>query len=119
MRQASRETRERALMAYKKGVPINDICRSLGICRKTFYFWRKREAEGGEQIPKPKGHRPAALTAEDLERIKELFLADSSLHAREISGKLGLDCHKSIIYRALKKLGFTFKKKPCRGRAGA
>lgn len=119
MKQASRETRERALLAYKRGVSINEICRSLGICRKTFYFWRKREAEGGVQVPKPKGHRPAALTAEDLERIRDLYQADSSLYAREVAEKLGLDCHKSIIYRALKKLGLTFKKKPGSGRAGA
>lgn len=111
MKQASKETRERALKAYKNGVSIDKICESFSICRKTFYFWRKREAEGGIQVAKPKCHRPPALSAEDMERIKKLYEQDNSLFIREVAEKLGLTCHPSIIYRAVKKLGFTFKKK--------
>lgn len=111
MKQASRDTRERALAAYRKGVRIKEICKSFGICRKTFYFWRKREAEGGEQVAKPKGHRPPKLSPDQLERIRELYTENNSLYAREIVEKLGISCHTSIIYRALQKLGFTLKKK--------
>lgn len=114
MKQASKDTRERALQAFKNGVCIEEVCKNYGICRKTFYSWRKREKEGGEQVPQPKGRPPRALNAEDLNRIKMLYNDNSSLFAREIIEKLQLTCHRTVIYRALKELGLTYKKKPDR-----
>ena len=113
MKQASKDTRERALLAYKNGVSIAEICKSYNICRKTFYSWRKRDEEGGQQIPKPKGHPPRYLSHDDLERIKELHTKNNSIFAREIIEHLELSCHISVIYRALKELGLTYKKKAC------
>lgn len=55
MKPASKDTRERALAAFKNGVKIDEICKAFGICGKTLYIWRKREAEGGEQVPKAMG----------------------------------------------------------------
>lgn len=117
MKQASKDTRERAVKAYKKGIPIKEICKNYGICRKTLYKWRKRDEEGGEQIPKPKGHPPKILSSDDLSRIKALYEKDNSLFAHEIIEKLKLSCCAMTIYRALKKLGFTYKKKLDRNRA--
>lgn len=114
MKQASKDTRERAIQAFKKGVSIDEVCKNYGICRKTFYSWRKREKEGGVQVPLPKGHPPRALSAEDLKQIKMLYEENNSLFAREIIEKLHLTCHRTVIYRALKELGLTFKKKPNR-----
>lgn len=111
MKQASKDTRERAIEAWKSGTPITDICKVVGIDRKTFYNWRKRYAEGGEQVPLPKGHPPRLLTKDQLLKIKELHEADNSLYAREIMAKLGIKCHLGVIYRALAELGLTFKKK--------
>lgn len=114
MKLSSKDTRERAVTAYKNGVSADEICKNFGICRKTLYLWRKREAEDGDLSPKPKGHRPRALSPEDMEQIRELRMKDSSLYVREIGEKLGLTCHLSILWRALKEMGFTYKKKPVR-----
>lgn len=111
MKQASKDTRERAIEAWKAGTPTTEICRVLGIDRRTFYNWRKRDAEGGEQIPLPKGRPPRLLTKEQLSRIKELYEENNSLYAREIMAKLGIQCHLGVIYRAIAELGLTFKKK--------
>lgn len=80
MKQASKDTRERAIKAYKNGIPIKEICNNFGICRKTLYKWRKRDEEGGEQISKPKGRPPKILTPEDLSRIKALYEENNSLY---------------------------------------
>lgn len=114
MKQASKETRERAISSWKAGVSIDQICSVLNISRKTFYSWRKRDAEGGEQIPLPKGHKPAKLNDEHLAKIKKMVEANNSIFAREIRDALGIHCALSVIYRALAKLGFTLKKRVVR-----
>lgn len=106
-----KDTRKRAIEAWKSGTPINDICRVVGINRRTFYTWRKRDAEGGDQVPLPKGHRPRLLDKQQILEIKRLVEENNSLSAREIMMKLGIECHLGVIYRALEELGFTFKKK--------
>lgn len=111
MKQASKETRERALQSWKSGVKINDICKTFCIDRRTFYNWRKRDAGGGDQIPLPKGHPPRLLNEQHMLKIKELLEENNSLYAREIMAKLGIKCHLGVIYRALAELGYTFKKK--------
>ncbi len=111
MKQASKDTRKRAIEAWKSGTPINDICRVVGINRRTFYTWRKRDAEGGDQVPLPKGHRPRLLDKQQILEIKRLAEENNSLSAREIMMKLGIECHLGVIYRALEELGFTFKKR--------
>lgn len=111
MSQASRDTRERAIAAWKLGQPIDQICKTVGITRKTFYNWRKREAEGGEQCPLPKGRPPRLLDEAHLVRIRELCEANNSIYAREIRAELGLKCDLGVIYRALAELGLTYKKK--------
>lgn len=111
MAQASRETRERAIAAWKSGVSINQICEVLGITRKTFYNWRKRDAEGGEQVPLPKGRPPRILDDTHLDMIKAMYDGNNSLFAHEVRTALGLECDLGVIYRALNELGLTFKKK--------
>lgn len=111
MSPASKDTRERAIEAWKAGQPIDQICKIIGITRKTFYNWRKRASEGGDQRPLPKGHPPRLLTEAHLARIKELIEADNSLYAREIRAQLGLECDLGVIYRALAELGLSYKKK--------
>lgn len=108
---ASKDTRERAIEAWKSGQPIEQICKIVGITRKTFYNWRKRAAEGCEQIPLPKGRPPRTLNEAHMARIKELCEANNSIYAREIRAELGLKCDLGVIYRALAELGLTFKKK--------
>lgn len=111
MRLASKDTRERAIEAWKSGQPIDQICKIVGITRKTFYNWRKRAAEGGEQRPLPKGRPPRILNETHMARIKELCEANNSIYAREIRAELGLTCDLGVIYRALAELGLSFKKK--------
>lgn len=111
MKQASKDTRERAIASWKAGTPINQICKVVGITRKTFYSWRKRAADGGQQVPLPKGRPPRILNEAHLEKIKELCETNNAIYAREIRDKLGLECDLGVIYRALAELGFTFKKK--------
>lgn len=111
MKQLTEDTRERALAAWRAGKKINEICEVLGINRRTFYNWRKREENGGRQKPLPKGRPPKILDARALIQIKELYETDNSLYAREVLDKLGLNCSLGVIYRALAELGLTFKKK--------
>ena len=111
MKQATEDTRNRAIASWKAGTPINQICSVLGINRRTFYNWRKRDESGGQQLPLPKGHRKCILNDAHMQKIKELYESNPSLYAREVLIKLNLNCDIGVIYRALAKLGFTLKKR--------
>lgn len=111
MKQASKDTRERAIQSWQSGIAINDICATLCITRKTFYNWRKRAESGGEQVSLPKGHTPRLLTQEHVLKIKELYEANNSLYAREVRTILGIECDLGVIYRAMHELGLTLKKR--------
>lgn len=111
MKQASEDTRNRAIAAFKAKVPIKEICRNFGICRATLYNWRKRDESGAPQLPKPKGHNPRILTPNLLGEIKNMMEENNSLFAWQIRDKLGLNCDLGVIYRALEELGLTYKKK--------
>lgn len=111
MKQASEDTRNRAIAAFKAKVPIMEICKNFGICRTTLFNWRKRDEAGEPQLPKPKGHNPRILTQEDLQKINDMIAEDNSLFAWQIRDKLGIDCDLGVIYRALSELDLTYKKK--------
>ena len=113
MKQASKETRERAIAAWKGGITIKQVCESYNICRKTFYLWRKRYSEGGEQVPLPKGRPPQILNEEDKHNIENTLNENKSIFAREIIKELDLKCSITTIYRTLKKMGKTLKKRIC------
>ena len=104
---ASKDTRERAIEAWKSGQPINQICKIVGITRKTFYNWCKRASEGGEQQPLPKGRPPRILKETHMARIKKLCEANNSIYAREIRDTLGLEYDLGVIYRALAEPGLS------------
>lgn len=111
MKQASEDTRNRAIAAWKGGVSINEVCRNFGICRTTFYHWRMRDAAGEPQLPKPKGHNSRILTPYHLQKITLMMKENNSLYAWQIREKLGIECDLGVIYRALAELGLTLKKR--------
>lgn len=111
MKQASQDTRDRAIASWKDGTPISQICKSYRICRTTFYKWRKRDAAGEQQLPKPRGRPPKILSPEDLRNIQALIdNGENALSARGIGARLGHTCHLTVIWRTLKELGYSFKK---------
>ncbi len=108
---ASKDTRERAVAAYKtKNYTQAEVAEMFGIHYKTLQNWLRCDERGEEQIPKKRGHPKPLLSDEDKITIKNLVLNNPSITIASIIEKLGFGT-RSVIYRALIALGFTYKKK--------
>jgi transposase len=55
--------------------------------------------------------RKLSLGEEDLERLRQLVTQQPDLCARELRERLGLSASDLTVWRALKRDGFTFKKR--------
>lgn len=108
---ASKDTRERAVAAYKAGGHSQqEVAAMFGIHYKTLANWLKVDAEGGEQRPKPKGHLKRILEPDDLARIDQIMISEPSATILELMQRIGKICSFGVYRRALKELGYTFKK---------
>lgn len=108
---ASKDTRERAVAAYKAGGRSQqEVAAMFGIHYKTLANWLKAEAEGRPQCPRPKGHLKRILDSEDLARIDRIVASDPSITVPVLMRRIGKICSLGVYSRALKELGYTFKK---------
>jgi transposase len=71
---------------------------------------KQRRRENGEIEPRPPGHRPSTSTVH-AQPIRELIQAQPDLTLVEIKAKLGLTLSLTTIWRVVRSLGLTFKKK--------
>lgn len=119
MRFASKDTRERAVAAYKTGAfTQQEVAAMFGVHFKTIANWLKADAEGREQLPRPKGHLKRILEPEDLARIDEIVASEPSITMAELMQRIGKICSLGVYYRAVQELGYTFKKNFAGQRAG-
>lgn len=117
---ASRDTRERAVAAYKSGQYTQaQVGAMFGVHFKTLANWMKADAEGREQVPRKKGHMARILTPDDLARIDSIIQANPSTTIAGLMEAIGKFCSPNVYSRALKELGYTFKKNFKGGRAGS
>ncbi len=120
MKFASKDTRERAVAAYKSGQYTQaDVARMFGVHYKTIQNWLKADAEGREQAPRPKGHLKRILNPEDLKKIDEIITENPSTTINQLMERIGKICTPEVYGRALKELGYTYKKNLKGRRTGA
>lgn len=116
---ASKDTRERAVAAYKTGhYSQKQVGAMFGVHYKTIVNWMKADAEGREQIPRKRGHLKRILTGEDLEKIDRIMTEQPSTTLETLRSQIEKFCSLNVYSRALKELGFTFKKNFKGQRAG-
>lgn len=74
------------LKEYELGKSVEELSRTYGISRQTFYTWRKRYA---------------GMDAKDLKRLKELEEENTKLKRMYADVSLELDAAKYIIEKKL------------------
>lgn len=111
MKPYSEDLRKAAVAAYRQGHQSqNDIASIFGIHYNTLKNWLRMDEKGIEQKPQGKGHRPNILENKHLEIIRNEIIKDNSLTVKELRKIVGIDCSEGVYQRALKKLGFSYKK---------
>ena len=105
----SQDLRDRVLAAYDRGLPTQQIAETFQVSKAWARRIKQRRRETGETTARPMGG-PGVIKV-DRARLGELVREDPDATLTELRERLGVVCAISTICVALKKLGFSFKKR--------
>ena len=109
------ELRRVALRALEAGQRRSEVAQTLGVSIPTLDRWRREFRQSGQEAPRPRGHKKSAFSPEQLPQLKSMVGAspDSTLkeHLRTWQEQSGQSASDSSLRRALKQLGWSFKKR--------
>ena len=105
----SQDLRDRILAAYERGMRTKQIAVMFRVSPAWARRVKQRLREHGEHGPRKSGS-PGVFRV-DRQRLTELVREDPDATLTELRDRLGVACAISTICVALKKLGWTFKKR--------
>lgn len=105
----SQDLRDRVLAAYDRGLLTRQVAETFQVSKAWARRIKQRRRETGETAARPMGG-PGVIKV-DRRRLTELVRADPDATLPELRDRLGVSCAISTICVALKKLGFSFKKR--------
>lgn len=112
MKPYSEDLRKAAVKAYQDGKgSYAQVANIFNVHEKTLQGWVKMERNGEPQRPRGKGHRPRALTKEHYNHIAEVLNENPSITLEELRRVIGVNTQIPVYWRAVRELGFTYKKK--------
>lgn len=111
MKPYSEDLRKAAISAYRQGNKSQqEIAILFGVHYNSLKNWLRMDEAGKEQKSQGKGHRPRLLTPAHLEILRNAILKNPSLTIKDLVNIVGIDCSAGVYHRALKQLGFSYKK---------
>jgi transposase len=113
MKPYSLDLRERVVSAvdHKEG-SLRQIANRFRIGLSTLTRWLSRRRQTGSLAPKPHaGGQPPVVDATQAEELRELVRQQPDATLDELNQRLGLGCHRMAIFRALRRLRISRKKK--------
>ena len=105
----SQDLRDRVLAAYDQGMRTKQIAALFNVSSSWARRVKQRRRESGETTHRPMG-APVRWKVDRL-RLAELTQERPDATLAELRESLGVACALSTICIALKKLGFSYKKK--------
>lgn len=106
----SQDLRDRVLAACGRGMSTKQIGELFGVSPSWVRRIKQRLRDDGEQSPRPPEPK-CRHTKIDRDRLVELVELHPDATLVELREMLGVDCAESAVWKALNKLGFTFKKR--------
>ena len=110
----SMDLRVRVLADCDAGMGTQAVARKYSVCTAWVRRLKQRRAAGQGIAPRQgtPGPKPSlAKGTPDGDRLAELAKAQQDLGAEEYRDRLGLSCHPTTVWRALRRTGLSFKKK--------
>lgn len=109
------ELRERAVRAYNRGErSILEVAEDFGVSRAALANWLARDRDEGTVAPRARGGGRAIAVDSKLLRVALAEIPDGTRD--ELAAKYNSllprreRVHASSVYRALRRLGYVFKK---------
>ena len=111
MRAYSPDLRERVLADCDAGLSHADVAAKYRVSTSWVRRLNQRRRETGSTAPKPQRHGPEPSWAAHADRIAQSVRERPDGTLEEHRARLGLGLSTSTVWRALKALGLTVKKK--------
>ena len=106
----SQDLRDRVIAAFDRAMKTKQIADIFSVSTSWVRRVKQRRREHGEVAPRPPD--PAVRYAKiDRVRLCELVETYPDATLVEFRSMLGVQCAESAIWRALDKMGYTFKKR--------
>lgn len=105
----SQDLRDRILAAYRRGLTTQEIADTFEVSKAWARRVKQRYRETGETSARPMGG--PGVTKVDRDQLLELVREYPDATLSELRERLGVNCALSTLCIALRKLGFTFKKR--------
>jgi transposase len=105
----SQDLRDRVLAACDRGMKTKQVAEVFAVSPAWVRRVKQRRREFGETSPRPCGGRTHFKI--DRQRLAELVHAHPDATLKELREMLGARCAESTVCTALKKLGFSYKKR--------
>ena len=114
MKAYSMDLRARVLAACDEGMGTAEAAETFSVSASWVRRLKQRRRETGVIGPRRQSRfgPPRALEGQD-DRIREVIRANPGLGAEEYRDRLGVRVAAVTVWRALRRLGLTFKKNPC------
>ncbi len=106
----SQDLRDRVLAACSRGMSTKQITELFGVSPSWVRRVKQRLRDDGETTPRPPEPK-CRHTKIDRDRLVELVEAHPDATLVELREMLGVNCSESAVWKALDRLGFTFKKR--------
>lgn len=105
----SQDLRDRVLAACDRGMKTKQVAEVFAVSPAWVRRIKQRRCEHGETAPRPCGGRTHFKI--DRARLAELVAQRPDATLKELRVLLGVECAESTVCVALKKLGYTYKKR--------
>ena len=111
MKAYSIDLRARVLAACDGGMGTAEAAETFAVSEAWVRRIKQRRRQTGEVAPRaPARHGPAPVLDTEADRLRELSRRQPDLTPAEVRDRLGLAVHPLTVWRALRRLGLTFKK---------
>lgn len=111
MRAYSMDLRQRVLADCDRGMATLEVATKYTVSTAWVRRLKQRRRQTGEVQPRQGRPGPKPVLAGHLDRLRQAVAAQPDLSASEYRDRLGLGCAAVTVWRALRRLGLTFKKK--------
>jgi transposase len=118
MKPYSIDLRERVLKDCDGGMKTKAVAAKYAVSASWVRRLKQRRREDGSIEPRTATPGPAPALAAHHDQLRTLVRATPGLTAGEYRDRLGVRVAVVTVWRALRRLGLTFKKSPAGGRAG-
>jgi transposase len=107
----SMDLRTRVLADCDKGLKAAEVATKYTVSPAWVYRLLQRRRQTGEVRPRKGTPGPSPKLQPQYDRLRQIAQAEPDLSAQEYHQRLGAACSVVTVWRALRGLGLTFKKK--------